>query len=192
MAASYYHYDPTVGLRPLNPGDFFQKERQQQYVIILDKTILYYVRHGLSQRLAGSRIVPHMHPKASVERWALLANRISFLLVPSLFDPTCLISSSILFYFLSLAPGTNLVLFACTSSHFILCSVSSMSSFISNVLCYHQATTQLIISLADPPLLPKYLAWIFLAPTSNSSLRFFLLLFILTTFIIHSQSFKSI
>lgn len=52
-----------------------------------------------------------------------------------------------------------------------------MSSFISNVLPYHQATSQLIISLANPPLLPMCLAWIFLAPTSSP--RFFLLISIM-------------
>lgn len=133
-----------------------------------------------------------MHPKASVERWALLLNRISFLLILSLFDPTCLISSSMFFYFLSLALGTDSLLFACTYSHFFLCSVSPMSSFLSNVLPYHQATSQLINFLADSPLLPMCLAWIFLAPTSNSSPRFFLLLSIPNTFIVHSQPFKSI
>lgn len=126
--------------------------------------------------------MPHTHPKASAKRWALLVNRISFLLISSLLDPTCLISSSIFFYFPSLAPGTNPVLFACTS-HLILYSVSPVSSFISNVLPYHHATSQLIISLANPPLLPICLAWIFLAPTPSSSPRFFLLLSIPNTFI---------
>lgn len=127
--------------------------------------------------------MPHTHPcKASVKRRALLVNRISFLLISSLLDPTCLISSSIFFYFPSLAPGTNPVLFACTS-HLILYSVSPVSSFISNVLPYHHATSQLIISLANPPLLPICLAWIFLAPTPSSSPRFFLLLSIPNTFI---------
>lgn len=200
MSASYYLHDGTVGLGPLNPQywplpcDLFQKERQQQqqHVFILERTILCYVRHGLSQRLTGSRIVIHLHPKASVERQDLLVNRIFFLLISSLFHPTCLISSIMFFYFLSLAPGTNSLLFACTSSHFILCSVSSMSSFISNVLPFHQATSQLSNFLADPPLLPMCLTWIFLAPTSHSSRRFFILLSIPNTFIVHSRSFRSI
>lgn len=90
VASSYYLHYITVDLGPLNPqywplpGDLFEKKRQQQHVFTPDRTILYYVRHGVSQRLTGSRIEPHMHPKASVERWALLVNRISFLLIPSL------------------------------------------------------------------------------------------------------------
>lgn len=128
----------------------------------------------------------HTQPKASVEKWALLVNRTPFLLFPSLFDPSCLISSStFVFFFLPLAPGTNPILFACTTSHYIIRSVSPVSSCDFHVLPYHQATSQLIvISLANPPLLPMCLAWIFLAPTSNSSPRFFLLLSTPETFML--------
>ena len=118
----------------------------------------------------------HTHPKASVERWALLVNRTPFLLFPSLFDPSCLISPNMFFFSPSLAPGANAIVFASTNYHFIFCSVNPVRSFDFNVLPYHQATSQLIISSANPPLLPTCPAWIFLAPTSNSSPRFFLLL----------------